>query len=348
MLLYCAALLPCGCLMADVIEQRLAAFLEQQLPNARHLRIEGLRRVGTGLSRENWPFDALWDEAGQQVRRQLILRRDPVGSVLETDRRLEFDVLKALERTTIPAPRAVWVDESEEWLDRPFIVMERYEGVCDYFVLNGGSLAFPAEHRLRLARRFCEILASIHNLDWREAGLGGIFADPGEDAALAAIAEWQAYLERQLLEPMPELVEVLCWLRRHAPSSQATVFVHGDYKPGNALIKDGEVEVILDWETMHLGDPIEDIGWITNPLRQGEHLIPGAWERADLYAHYQELTGFTIRDAEVHFWNVFANFKLAAILLTGVRSFCERRSDRVYPYAGVQGMLSRLLALIGV
>jgi aminoglycoside phosphotransferase (APT) family kinase protein len=188
----------------------------------------------------------------------------------------------------------------------------------------------------------------MHTLDWRAAGLGKLFADPGKDAANAAIDEWQAYLERQLLEPMPELDEVRCWLRRHAPQSQATVFVHGDYKPGNALIRDGEIEVILDWETMHLGDPIEDIGWITNPLRQGEHLIPGAWERADLYRYYQELTGFEIRDDDVHFWNVFANFKLAAILLTGVRSFCEGRADRVYSYAGVQGMLSRLLALIGV
>ena len=50
----------------------------------------------------------------------------------------------------------------------------------------------------------------------------------------------------------------------------------------------------------------------------------------------------------VHFWNVFANFKLAAILLTGVRSLCEGRSDRVYSYASTQGMVSRLLAMVGV
>ena len=334
--------------MVDVIEDRLLAFLAAQMPWAPQLRIEGLRRVGTGVSRENWPFDALWHEDGYDIRKQLILRRDPVGSVLETDRRLEFEVLRRLETTSIPAPRALWVDETGQWLERPSIVMERYEGVCDYFVLNGGTLGFDAGHRLRLARQFCETLAAMHTLDWRAAGLGELFPDPGPGAALAAIDEWQAYLERQLLEPMPELVEVYWWLRRQAPTSQATVFVHGDYKPGNALIKDGEIEVILDWETMHLGDPIEDIGWITNPLRQAEHLIPGAWERPQLFSCYSELTGFTVREDEVRFWNVFANFKLAAILLTGIRSFCEGRADRVYSYAGVQGMLSRLLALIGV
>jgi aminoglycoside phosphotransferase (APT) family kinase protein len=226
--------------------------------------------------------------------------------------------------------------------------MDRYAGSCDYFVLNGGTSNFDAGHRLRLAHRFLEILAGIHTLDWRAAGLGRVLRDPGSRGADAAIDEWQQYLERQQLEPMPELTEVLCWLRRRAPEAQATVLVHGDYKPGNALIKDGEVEVILDWETMHLGDPLEDIGWITNPLRQGEHLIPGAWERPQLYAMYEQLTGFQVREDEVHFWNVFANFKLTAILLTGVRSFCEGRSDRVYSHAAARGMMSRLLALIGV
>ena len=233
--------------VSEGIEQRPVSFLREQIPGASDLRIEGLRRMGTGLSRENWPFDALWHEGERSVQRKLILRRDPIGSVLETDRRLEFDVLRSLEGAGIPAPKAYWADASGERLERPFIIMERYDGACDYFVLNGGTHAFSAEHRLRLARRFCEILVSIHQLDWRAAGLGRLFEDPGPNAACAAIDEWEAYLVRQLLEPMPELTAVICWLRRHAPLSQATVLVHGDYKPGNALINNGDVEVILDW-----------------------------------------------------------------------------------------------------
>jgi aminoglycoside phosphotransferase (APT) family kinase protein len=336
-----------GSLPGD-FEERLAAFVRTQRPDAAEVRITGLRRVGTGLSRENWPFDLSWRQDGRSFERRLILRRDPAGSVLETDRQLEYDVLRALEGSAIPAPRALWVDAAGEWLDRPFIVMERYEGVCDYFVLNGGELGFAQDHRERLARRFCELLATIHGFDWRAAGLDRILPDPGANAAEAAIDEWQSTLERQLLEPMPEMTEVLCWLRRNAPRAQATVLVHGDFKPGNALIKNGEVEVILDWETMHLGDPMEDIGWVTNPVRQAEHLIPGAWEREQLYSAYEELTGFRVREEDVRFWNVFANFKLTTILLTGIRSLCEGRADRVYSYSSAQGMMSRLLASIGV
>ena len=111
----------------------------------------------------------------------------------------------------------------------------------------------------------------------------------GGTSARAAIAEWRAYLERQQLEPQPELVEVLCWLERHAPTAQATVLVHGDWKPGNWLIDGDDIVVVLDWETAHLGDPLEDVGWVTNPLRHREHLIPGAWERADLFAAYEAI-----------------------------------------------------------
>ena len=44
-------------------------------------------------------------------------------------------------------------------------------------------------------------------------------------------------------------------------------------------------------ETAHLGDPLEDIGWVTNPLRHREHQIPGVWERDEIVRAYAELTG---------------------------------------------------------
>ena len=38
--------------------------------------------------------------------------------------------------------------------------------------------------------------------------------------------------------------------------------VHGDYRIGNFLELDGRISAILDWELVHLGDPMEDLGWI--------------------------------------------------------------------------------------
>ncbi len=328
------------------MERLLHRFVAAQVPDVADLRIDGLRRASTGYSRENWLFDATWTDppTGAPAHERLILRRDPVGSVLETSRAQEYAVLRGLHGGPIPTPRALWLDATGEHLGRPAVVMERYDGLCDPFVLEGGLSQLPPERRLALARSGIEHLARLHIHDWRPTSLAQALPDPGSLGAVVAIAEWETYLARQAVEPHPELVAVLCWLKRNAPEAQTTVIVHGDWKPGNWLVSDGEIVVTLDWETAHLGDPLEDIGWVTNPLRQREHLIPGLWERADLIARYEAATGFIVNEDAVRFWNVLANFKLAAIVLTGVRSLVEGRADRVWTASrGIQRLLLQMI-----
>jgi aminoglycoside phosphotransferase (APT) family kinase protein len=331
---------------APEMESRLHDFVAAQLSGVDDLRIEGLRRASTGYSRENWLFDAEWTDpaTGDAVHERLILRRDPIGSVLETSRAQEHAVLQALQGGPIPTPRTLWLDATGDHLGRPAVVMERYEGVCDIYALEGGRSQLPADQRVALARSGIGMLAQVHMFDWRSTALAETLPDPGRHGARAAIAEWKTYLARQVVEPHPELTAVVCWLERNAPEAQATVLVHGDWKPGNWLIADGKIVVALDWETAHLGDPLEDVGWITNPLRHREHIIPGLWERADLIAHYEACTGFTVDEAAVRFWNVLANFKLAAITLTGVRSLVDGRADRVW--TGSRGIQRLLLQMI--
>jgi aminoglycoside phosphotransferase (APT) family kinase protein len=322
---------------AEEMTARLEAFIAGEVPGAERVAVRGLRRTTGGQSRENWPFDASWSDPDGDHDLPLLLRRDPVGSVLETDRRVEHAVLAALAGSEVPAPGVRWLDPTGEHLGRPAVVMDRLDGRCDHFVLEGGSSGLPVEDRRRLAERYCAIMAAIHRFDWRSSPLGqrpDLFPVP-EHPALAAVEHWADELARQQVEPHPELAEVAWWLRGHAPDPQAVVLVHGDLKPGNSLLATGpdgrcEVQVMLDWETAHLGDPLEDVGWVTNPLRRREHLIPGVWERSDLLACYEAATGFVADPAAIRFWNVLANFKLATIMLTGVRSFLDGRGERVW------------------
>src|SRR5439155_19631788 len=99
---------------------------------------------------------------------------------------------------------------------------------------------------------------------------------------------------RHQIEPHPELDVVAAWLRSNAPRPQTTVLVHGDFKPGNALLRGDRIAVMLDWETAHLGDPLEDLGWITQPVRAREHQIPGVWEREQIFERYTARSGFTV------------------------------------------------------
>jgi aminoglycoside phosphotransferase (APT) family kinase protein len=172
-------------------------------------------------------------------------------------------------------------------------------------------------------------MADIHRLDWRALGLDRVLENPGNKAALAALDHWESELRRIQLEPEPELELAIAWLRERAPENDAVTLVHGDFKPGNVLMQGDEVTLVLDWETAHLGDPLEDIGWVTNPLRAGEHRIPGAWEPTDLIARWCERTGFNADPAAVRWWNVLANVKQAMTVLTGKHAFADGRFDRI-------------------
>jgi aminoglycoside phosphotransferase (APT) family kinase protein len=302
-------------------EDRLAAWIADEVGGS--VEIVQLRRTSAGFSRENWVFDATW---GGETH-ALIARRDPVGSVLETDRRIETAVLQAIATTDIPSPALRWVDLDGGRLGRPTLIMDLTVGVCDGFVLNG---ALARERRVAIAHRLYDCLAEIHLVDWRAVGLGEALADPGDAAALAAVDHWEAELRRVQLDPEPELTFVLAWLQANAPANDVTALVHGDFKAGNVLLDGDDISAVLDWETAHLGDPLEDLGWVTNPLRAGEHRIAEVWEPQDLLDRWSERTGWPADPAAVRWWQVLANVKLSVIVLTGSRAFVEHRLDRIH------------------
>lgn len=310
---------------------RIADFIGQMEPGRPAPAVTGLRRSDIGYSRENWMFEAEWSSGGRRTGQPLIMRRDPTGSVLATDRNTEFAVLKALGPTAIPSPTARWLDGDGSWFGRPSLIMDRVDGECQMFAIEGpGSL----DDRLRLAGDCLELLAAVHLLDWRAAGLGPILGGGGGGAAGAAkeVAHWISEMEREQMAEDGRLRQLARWLTEQAPPPTAQVLVHGDFKPGNMLLCDGRIVALLDWETAHIGDPIEDLGWITNPLRRREHQIPGHWETDRIVGRYEELTGWAVDRRALRFWNVLANFKLAVIVLTGMRSFAENRSDRPFDF----------------
>ena len=321
----------------DRIAELLSGFMARRLGAGSDVVVSAVERIGVGRSRENWLYDASWTTPAGMVSEQLIVRRDPLGGLLETDRRQEFEVLEALVGTSVPAPVPRWLDSDGSELGRPSLVMVRERGTCDYFVVNGDR---PLDERAGLATRFCDLLATVHRVDWVAAGLDRCLDDPGRGAALAELDGWEAILRRDQLEPYPELDLAVYRLRRTAPTSPATVLVHGDFKPGNVLLEGDEIVALLDWELVHLGDPHEDLGWVTQPLRRDEHLIDGRWEAEDLFERYESETGIAVDRAAVRWWNAFACLKTAVMQVSGLRSYVEGRSaDRYQPTAEVLGAL---------
>jgi len=312
---------------AAQVANGMRSLIAAAIPSAGEIVLTDLVRSAGGLSRENWSFDATWTDDSGVHKFPLMLMRDAAGTLLNTERQREFSVLKALANTDVPAPRVFWIDKHGRWLGSPSIVMTRMPGQCDYMVLNS---SIPLDARLKLARAFTGLMAKLHTVDWQGHGLATSLGLPEGKPSLHELSYWEAEYRKAQLEPHPELDYILAWLKRRAPRAEAIVLVHGDFKPGNALVEGDRITAKLDWETVHLGDPLEDLGWVTNPVRKREHQIPGHWERREIVAAYRQLTGRNVREADLLWWNIFSCWKLSVIQLTAVAEFVAGRYNRVF------------------
>ena len=303
---------------------RLRAYLAARLPGATDVEITRLERTGGGASRETWLVDAQWTEQGQRVLKPLIIRRDPTASVLETDRRIEFEVLRAARQIPVPVPRMHWLEEDGQWLDRPFMVMERINGVAPPVVLPPTE---SEETRRTIAAEFVTYLARIHRADWHALGLEflGVPAS-GAAAARAQVENWEREYYRAKLEERPVLATALHWLASHIPLRSEIVLVHADYRAGNVLYDAGHITAILDWEMAHLGDPMEDLAWAVLQFWTSGGLCQGLLPRDEMIAAYERAGGMPVDAARLFFYEVLGAVKMAVISITGVKSFCEGRN----------------------
>jgi aminoglycoside phosphotransferase (APT) family kinase protein len=112
--------------------------------------------------------------------------------------------------------------------------------------------------------------------------------------------------------PRPVFELALRWLRHHDPGpSEEVTLVHGDFRHGNLIIGPDGVRAVLDWELAHLGDPMEDLGWIcVNSWRFGEIDKPvgGFGSREELFAGY-ESAGRRVDPERVKFWEVMGTLR---------------------------------------
>jgi len=124
------------------------------------------------------------------------------------------------------------------------------------------------------------------------------------------------------------------WLRAHAPADTPRLsLVHGDFRNGNLVVGEDGLRAVLDWELAHLGDPMEDLGWLcVNSWRFGRHELPvgGFGTREQLFAGYAEAGG-RVDAARVHYWEVLGTLKWGVICQSMAQSFfsgAERNVER--------------------
>ncbi|WP_216695345.1 phosphotransferase family protein [Dietzia psychralcaliphila] len=312
---------------SDTLARKVEALVALRDPGSRAEALD-LRLLAGGMSRSTWAMTVrMDDDEGSSSDVDLVLQLLPESGLLEGDLVAEFELLRALAGTSVSAPRPFWLDPDGSVLGAPGLITGRVEGTCDPFILSTDE---PLDTRLGLARNFIELLASLTTVDVSDLVRARRLEDPGLDAARLAVETWSARHEAVRTESSPELALIRSWLDSHAPTTPRRVLVHGDFKPGNILVRDGEVAALLDWETAHLGSPLEDLGWVTNPVRRGEHQIADHWEATDMIREFEKRSGIEVDPAQLRWWNVFSCYKLAVIVLSGVHGYLTGGSAHLH------------------
>jgi aminoglycoside phosphotransferase (APT) family kinase protein len=258
---------------------------------------------------------------------EIILRiGPPYGLFAPYSAMVEFDALSAIEGAGVPAPRVYFASDDPTVIGAPFFLSEKVEGDTPLpWGTQGQSL--EGARRETLAADFIDALAALHVFDWRDTGLAKRGAGVTlENAARLQIDDWEGRFRRWALRPHPMAHRTLGWLRAHAPKAQRVSLVHGDYRLGNFLERDGRISAILDWELVHLGDPVEDLAWAFLPqYRGGTALVCGLASEADFIARYEAQSGLIVDRNALKFYLVFSLLKLAFTHMAAARCFEEGR-----------------------
>ncbi len=240
--------------------------------------------------------------------RKLAMRRAPGGAKfpgtgpgLPTEAKL----LGAARAAGVPEPAILYVFEERHGLGDGFL-MEWLEGET----LGARITRAPEFEGIRpqLARQCGEVLARIHAIDVRAAGLADVLQQRTAEALVHET--WDLYQAYNTPQPMIDFAAR--WLLEHLPPASPPRLVHGDFRNGNLMVSaERGIVAVLDWELAHLGDPMRDLGWLcTNSWRFGRSDLPvgGFGAIDDLLAGYASVSGTKVDPDHVKFWIVFGSF----------------------------------------
>jgi aminoglycoside phosphotransferase (APT) family kinase protein len=263
-------------------------------------------RMPGGARKEAWFIDLAGPDGAVTSCFLRYDRSDPALTKDPWTLHREATVYLALQDSPVPVPRVIGVHPVHQAM-----LSERVEGG------NWFSRITDPDEQVATAQDFMTKLGALHALDASALDLP-LFPPVGTvaDAVRAELDEWERLLVGRGGTPDPALTFSLRWLRGHIPSYDGPpVLVQGDTGPGNFMYLGGRVTAVVDWELAHLGDPMDDIAWLS--LRATQEPFTDFPMRL---REYEALSGNVIDHARVRYYQVMAETKLQVMSHQGPRA----------------------------
>jgi aminoglycoside phosphotransferase (APT) family kinase protein len=257
--------------------------------------------------------------------RMYVMRKKPPGKLLPSAHQVdrEYKVIKALgDHTDVPVPKAYALCRDESVVGVDFYIMEYMPGriIADPLIPD-----VSPEHRTKLIDSMNDVLARIHNVDYRAVGLGD-FGREGQYVQ-RQISRWTQLYDLSATEHIEAMENLKAWLPKNVPEVDETRINHGDYRLHNTIVHPTEPRIIavIDWELSTLGHPLADLGYNCMIYHFGK----GFGASAGYEGHDIEALGIPTENAYVaayckrtgrkeiphwDFWLAFSLFRLAGIV----------------------------------
>jgi aminoglycoside phosphotransferase (APT) family kinase protein len=280
--------------------------------------LKSISRIFGGASRETYRLSVLNKDL---IETNLIYRRTQSSALIETEQLTEYSAYLAFQDSKVPVPKTIAIEESPDTLGAPFMVMEELRGAA--------ASPFDQEayspYEEKLGHQFWDILGEIVLKDIDDPNLASIpRTESKESCWKRELDHWVKVIRQDSYSVEPILEAAIRELYRNYPKDSAKkCLVHGDYRNGNFLSKEGTLVGILDWEMAHIGDPLEDLAWAMSPIwcwkdrDRPSYLI----KRKEALDVWQKKTQIKIEVESLAWWELFACVKGLAIWISAGHEF---------------------------
>ncbi|MFT5485097.1 MAG: aminoglycoside phosphotransferase (APT) family kinase protein, partial [Halieaceae bacterium] len=310
------------------LASKLEAWLQVKFPERTEQKISGLLSPEAGASNETILFDLSWHEKGTSHSRGLVVRLEPVGEGIfpAYDLALQFRTMDRLQHTDVIVPTVLALEPELTALGRPFYLMERLDGryLADNppYQMEGWLTKETAEVRGAMWRNAITGIGTINRVDWQQLGFSDLWDADNFSTPLAQLLDYYTdFLDwaESRGRPFPKLHPVLKYLKEHQPANDPIALCWGDAKPPNLMLANSGSEVVglLDWEMVHLGNPVHDLSWwlvLDDSLTTGLGLpkLEGLPSRSEMIALWEQSSGYSA--AALDYYELLSNFQFAVIM----------------------------------
>ena len=229
----------------------------------------------------------------------------------------QYRVMRVAFDNGVPVPEPVFEYDAEDGMGSGFVTAFVAGETMPQRIFR----AADPNQRLKIATDLAVLLAKLHAIDVSKAPfLEGI--PDSVDVVGNYLRLFDSYAEAH-----PAIELGFRWLERNKPSQGRRCIVHGDFRTGNFMVGSEGVRAALDWECAHIGQAMEDFGWLClRSWRFGQVDLPvgGFAQREPVYAAYEAAGGDRIDPETVRFWEIFGFVRWAIYNVMQAYAHVER------------------------